>query len=431
MVVAKLQNIAEWEMTDEDIEVAIKLADKSGDGRIDYDEFIAFVFGADEPVQRPQHTGTNSVHPEPFASQIQAAPSQSMASALQLQSDDLQMPAEASEMPSAAIQVPSDAFQLPAEPSQMPSESWYEGNDVPSTRHAFQPQLPSAAAQHEDHADLSMRQQSMTDMWVASQTAALIEPADQQSASQTGTVYDNALYGVEVSGASQQEAEEADRDQWAAEAPQIHVHDQPGDDVRLRIQSDDAEPDQHHIPRTHDASKGISVRDASAVQHAVRQLWHAAGQPSDDGHQQAGVFDNMQHVDDLQGAAQPSQLPYAVRDYGEAEGLSCAGAHSTREQGVAGEPGGLQTAWHGDVLHVSLPSEAPSPPAGSSLSGSSPAASCDESEHPRQVQPTAKASKMSKSPSKPPRKLPPLSHKQLSQGVNRSRVRQQQVDRPQ
>ncbi len=259
----RMQNIAEWEMTDEDIEVAIKLADKSGDGRIDYDEFIAFVFGNDEPIQRSQHTGTNSVHPEPQAPQTQLAPSHTHAHGLQLSADGTQMPADTAQIPAnhpqvsgGAFQLPMDAVQMPEEPSQAPGDSWYDGDPAPSTRQAsqHQHQLPfSASAFQTDGANQSLHQHSMTDNWVASQAEAMTQPTGIQPASQAGCVYDNELYQAEASGRSQAEAAEQP---WPvghqhARQPQDAPFDQPSDDVRLRVQSDDAEPDPSRLPASH------------------------------------------------------------------------------------------------------------------------------------------------------------------------------------
>ncbi len=421
-----MQNIAEWEMTDEDIEVAIKLADKSGDGRIDYDEFIAFVFGNDEPIQRSQHTGANSVHPDPQAPQTQLAPSHTHAHGLQLSADGTQMPADTAQIPAnhpqvsgGAFQLPMDAVQMPEEPSQAPGDSWYDGDPAPSTRQApqHQHQLPfSASAFQTDGANQSLHQHSMTDNWVASQAEAMTQPTGIQPASQTGCVYDNDLYQAEASGRSQAEAAEQP---WPighqhARQPQDAPNDQPSDDVRLRVQSDDAEPDPSRLPASH-----VDSRQGDDVGAGPYQACRLATQDSQ--HQPSTSFQMQRQWQDVDRAAGPSESAFAVEFGGNAVPLSSSSASAKGEQTGVSEPGGLQAAWHGDALHLSLPPEAEVQTAENT---SQAVLSPFEYEHARKIDQAESPAVLTKLLSKP-RKLPPLSHMQLSQGVNRSKVGQQ------
>ena len=421
-----MQNIAEWEMTDEDIEVAIKLADKSGDGRIDYDEFIAFVFGNDEPIQRSQNTGTNSVHPEPQAPQIQLAPSHTHAQGLQVSADGTQMPADAAQMPAddpqvsgGAFQLPAYAVQMPAEPSQMPGHSWYDGDPVPSIRQAPQHHLPfsaSASASQTDGPSLSLHQHSRTDHWVASQAEATTQPTGIQPASQPGCVYNNELYQAEASGRSQAEAA---AQPWPighqhAQKLQDAPFDQPSEDVRLRVQSDDAEPDSSQLPASHiDSRQG---GDFGAGQHQVCRL-----ATQDSQHQTPTSAQMQSQWQDVDRAAGPSQMPFAVEFGWNAALLSSSRAAAEAEQTSVSEPGGLQAAWHVEALHLSLPPEAE---AQTVETTSQAVLSPFEHVHASKVDQAGSPAVLKKLLSKP-RKLPPLSHTQLSQGVNRSKVGQQ------
>ena len=421
-----MQNIAEWEMTDEDIEVAIKLADKSGDGRIDYDEFIAFVFGNDEPIQRSQHSGTNSVHPEPQAPQTQLAPSHTHAQGLQLSADGTQMPADTAQIPAnhpqvsgGAFQLPTDAVQMPAEPSQVPGDSWCDGDPAPSTRQApqHQHQLPfSASALQTEEPNLSLHQQSMTEHWVASQAEAMTQCSGVQPASQAGCVYDNDLYQADASGRSQAEAAEQP---WPmghqhARQPQDAPFDQPSDDVRLRVQSDDTEPGPSQLPALHVDSREDA--DFGAGQYQVCRL------ATQDSQHRTPTSAQMQSPwQDMDRVAGPSEIPFAVGFGGNAVPLSTSSASAEGEQTGISEPGGLQAAWHGDALHLSLPPEAEVQTAENT---SQAVLSQFEREHASKVDQAESPAVLTKLLSKP-RKLPPLSHTQLSQGVNRSTVGQQ------
>ncbi|KAA6429539.1 MAG: calmodulin (ISS), partial [Trebouxia sp. A1-2] len=332
-----IKNIAEWEMTDEDIEVAIKLADKSGDGRIDYDEFIAFVFGNDEPIQRSQHTGTNSVHPEPQAPQTQLAPSHTHAQGLQLSADGTQLPADHAQIPAnhpqvsgGAFQLPTDAVQMPAKPSQVPGDSWYDGDPAPSTRQApqYRHQLPfSASASQTDGPNLPLHQHSRTDHWVASQAEAMMQPTGVQPASQAGCVHENELYQAEASGRSQAEAGEQPwpiRHQHAGQ-PQDAPFDQPSDDVRLRVQSDDAEPGPSQLPASHVNSREDA--DFAAGQYPVCRL------ATQDGEHQTPTSAQMQSQwHDVDRAAGPFEIPFTVEFGGNAALLSSSSASAEGEQ---------------------------------------------------------------------------------------------------
>ena len=429
-----MQNIAEWEMTDEDIEVAIKLADKSGDGRIDYDEFIAFVFGNDEPIQRSQHTGTSSVHPEPQAPQTQLAHTyaqglQQSADGTQMLADTAQIPANHPQVSGGAFQLPAepsrvpgdmDAVQMPAEPSQVPGDSWYDGDPAPSTRQApqNQHQLPfSATAVQTDGPNLSLHQHSRTDHWVASQAEAMTHPAGTQPASQAGCVYDNDLYQAEASGRSQAEGAEQP---WPighqhARQPQDAPFDQPSEDVRLRVQSDDAEPDPSRLPALHVDSRQGDDQFGAGHYQACRLA------TQDSQHQTPTSAQMQSQWQDVDTAAGPSQMPFAVESGGDAALLSSSRASAEAQQTSVSEPGGLQAAWHGDALHLSLPPEAEAHTVGSI---SQAVLSPFEQEHASKLDQPASPAVLTKLLSKP-RKLPPLSHMQLSQGVNRSKVGQQ------
>ena len=424
-----VQNIAEWEMTDADIEVAIKLADKSGDGRIDYDEFIAFVFGEDEPVRRVQQTGTNSVLPEHNASQIQAGPSltpadmrQSAAQAWHLPADPLQLQRDAFQVPPDTFQVPAPAFHMPAVAFEPTSGEWHGSHqqpeaEVPSTRHASQPQL--AFSQHAEASDVSMRPQSMTDIWVASQTEAMAASAEQQSVLQPGMVYDNALYQAEASGTSQSAAGRGHREAaQQSDCPQA-VLDQTGDDMRLRVQSDDTEHDHSQQPGSQFCSQDNGYHGPPG-QARHQMSTHAGYEP--EGAEAAG---NSHHDSQL---AEDVRLLYVARDPQDVERLSSSNVDFAQAREDSSEPGGLQATWHDGALHLSLPLEelhtADTSPTGSNASAN------DESQHSRRQQHTGRPAALTKVPSKP-RKLPPLSHDQLSRGINRSLVSHQDSNRPQ
>lgn len=431
-----LQNIAEWEMTDQDIEVAIKLADKSGDGRIDYDEFIAFVFGEDEPVQRLQHTGTNSVHPEPQASEIQSATSHIPPQSLLLPADGIhapadapQLPADGLEMPAGSLQLQTDASQMPAEPYQKPSDSCSDGDPAPSTRTAPQHQSPfsSPALQQTDDPDLSVQQQSMTDRWVASQTEAVTQPAGEQAATLATFTHNNALYQADEQSNIQSGAA---GDHWHAEhqharqPPQLSS-DQPGDDVRLRIQSDDTEPNQSQLVASH--YSGGEDDDDRFVSSSVYSGGHGDHASQGSQHQVASSSQThppLQH--NMQRATETSDLPSTIDDDRE-EGRPSSSS-SEGQLGCVSEPGGLQAAWHGDAIHLSLPLGAEVQTRDDpSQSGLSPSASFAKHGHAQQAHSAGSPARFTRVLSKP-RKLPPLSRAQLSQGVNRSRVGQQQLD---
>lgn len=432
-----LQNIAEWEMTDQDIEVAIKLADKSGDGRIDYDEFIAFVFGEDEPVQRLQHTGTNSVHPEPQASEIQSATSHIPPQSLLLPADGIyapadapQLPADGPEMPAGSLQLQTDASQMPAEPDQKPSDSCSDGDPAPSTRIAPQHQLPffSPALQQADDPDLSVQQQSMTDRWVASQTEAVTQPAGEQAGTLATSIHSNALYQADEQSNVQSGAA---GDHWHAEhhwharqPPQVSS-DQPGnDDVRLRIQSDDTEPNQSQLFASHGSSEDDDDHYVSPSVYSGVHRGHASQGSQHQDASSSQTLPPFQH--NMQRATEVSDLPSTIDDDREEGRPSCSSSEG--QSGCVSEPGRLQAAWHGDSLHLSLPPEvAVQTTEHPSQSCPSPSGSFAKPGHAQQAHNAGPPARFTRVLSKP-RKLPPLSRAQLSQGVNRSRVGQQQLD---
>ena len=401
-----VQNIAEWEMTDDDIEVAIKLADKSGDGRIDYDEFIAFVFGDDEPVQRLQQTGTNSVVPEPGAAQLQAVPSQAAAAA---QADMLPL------YPAA-----TDAAERQAEAQTLSSNSWPGVEQPPAAYQQPEADLAICPADPVQAAVLSARQQSLTDAWVAAQAAeatqASSEPAE--TSSQAGAVYDNALYQDDAPPCAPQAGAARSVPPWeisshAASLDSQALAGQPGDDVRLDIQTDDAMSDTQ-LPS----------------QHQLQAHW---GQQADQGtllypisHLSAETQSGVGHdwLQPGQQVLETPQLPYATTG-SEApdEAQEVSSVRSEVQQGS--EPGQLQAGQHGDAVHLALPPEGyEHTPGFARASGTSSLALPSDAQQKWSRHPAAKPTKGSLT--KAPKKLPALSYVQLSKGVNRSQVNQQQ-----
>ena len=403
-----VQNIAEWEMTDDDIEVAIKLADKSGDGRIDYDEFIAFVFGNDEPGYQRQ-TSTKSVLPEQHPPQLQAAPAQPAA-------------AEANTLAPATL----DALQNPAETLTMSSDSWPKAQEELPASQALAPQLPCSGLDSMQAAVLAARQQSLTDAWLAAH-ASDMTPADPgEATTQAGTVYDNALY--------QEEAPIAPHAGAAHHVPLWELEDpvtssdvqmpaeQPGDDVRLDIPTDQAMLGDMQLP----------AEPQFEAQWSQQPAYTMASRDQDDLDAQKQIDEapsQTQWLHCLQEGLETLQLPPDERASAASDGsgstctvqmLPIAG----QEQGI--EPGGLQAVVHGDAVHFNMPLEM------QQLAEDFPEASTALRPDPQQLgqqQHATKPSSGTKSPLKAPRKLPALSYAQLSQGINRSQVKIQQLHR--
>lgn len=421
MPVCFVQNIAEWEMTDDDIEVAIKLADKSGDGRIDYDEFIAFVFGGDEPGYQRQ-TSTKPVlteqQPSQLPSQLPTAPAQAAAVAA-----DMPPPAE------------TDA-QHPAETLTMSSNSWPQAQEELPPNQLPAPQLPSSGLDSMQAAVLAARQQSLTDAWVAAHTADLtptdLTPADltpansAEAAPQAGTVYDNELYQEEAPSAPQAGAA-YHVPVWELENPTTSSDlqmpaEQPGDDVRLDIQTDLATSDHMQPPQ-------FEAQWAQQPAHSTALL----GEDDPCAHEQISnaTSCDTQWPYNVQGGSEPLQMPPAERASAALDAFGGGGTAQMRPIAQHGsEPGGLQAVVHGDAVHFNMPLEA------HELAGGFPESSQPDSTamHPAAQQASlqqhaTKLSSGTKTPLKAPRKLPALSYAQLSQGVNRSQAKNQQLDR--
>ena len=405
-----VQNIAEWEMTDDDIEVAIKLADKSGDGRIDYDEFIAFVFGEDEPAQRLQ-TNTNQVLPEQQPLEMQAAPFQAAA-------------AGADMLPSAATGAP----EKPAETLTVSSNSWPATQETPPADQLPEVQLPTSGLDSMQAAVLSARQQSLTDAWVAAQ-AADITPANPAEATlQAGIVYDNALYQDDAPSAPHAGAAHH-VPLWEVGVPTASSDlptpgQQPGDDVRLDIQTDQAMLDHMQPPAEAQFqsqwSQQAAHRAASFGEDDLGALEQASADASCD----------TQWPQCLQEDSDTLQPPPADRGPAASAGSGrSVTARAKPIEGQGSEPGGLQAFVHGDAVHLHMPLEAHDHAVGfpgASQPDATPLHPAPQSG----LQPHAtKPSVGTKTPLKAPRKLPALSYVQLSQGVNRSQVKQQHSHR--
>lgn len=160
-------------MTDDEIEIAIKLADKSGDGIIDYDEFIAFVFGDNGTAQRKQQTGANA---------SQAAVSTAHAELTEVKTSDWVDPS----MP-APVQQHDQVHQAPMQSS--PAAFAVSGVTDMQTdaAGAALPWLVVDAAPEASNAD--------TNDWVTAQTHGTAMPSELSGAP---VVYDNALYQTEA-----------------------------------------------------------------------------------------------------------------------------------------------------------------------------------------------------------------------------------------
>lgn len=403
-----VQNIAEWEMTDDDIEVAIKLADKSGDGRIDYDEFIAFVFGGDEPGYQ-QQPSIKSVSLEQQPPQLQAAPARAAAAA------------EANTLCPA----PVDVLQNPAEKLAM-SDSWPQAQEELPASQPVAPQLPFSGLDPMQAAVLAARQQSLTDAWLAAH-AADMAPADPAEATpQAGTVYDNALY--------QEEAPRAPHAGAAHHVPLWELEDpvtssdmqmpaeQPGDDVRLDIPTDQTMLGDMQLP----AEPQFEAQWSHQPAHRMASY----GQDYLGAQEQIGEAPSQtQWPHCLQEGLEAVQLPPDQRASAASDGSGNSCTVQTLpiadpEQGS--EPGGLQAVVHGDAVHFNMPLET------QQVAEDFPEASTALRPAPRQSgqqQHAAKPSAGIKAPMKAPRKLPALSYAQLSQGVNRSQAKNQQLHR--
>ena len=392
-------------MTDVDIEVAIKLADKSGDGRIDYDEFIAFVFGDDEPGYQ-QQTTIKSVLPEQQPLQLQAAPAQAAA-------------AEADMLPSATVDAPPNS----AERLTMSSNSWPKAQEELPASQATAPQPPSSGLDSMQAAVLAVRQQSLTDAWVAAH-AADMAPADPAEAmSQAGTTYDNALYQEEVPSAPHAGAAHH-VPLWELEDPVTSSDmqlpaEQPGDDVRLDIQTDQVILGDMQLPAEpqYEAqwSQQPAHRLASFGEDDLGAQEHIGNAPC-----------RTQWPHCLQQGSEALQLPADEKSPAASDGSRNSGTDP--EQGS--EPGGLQAVVHGDAVHFNMPLEA------HQLAGGIPEAAQPDvtalrpaHQQSGQQQHATKPSGSTKAPLKAPRKLPALSYAQLSQGVNRSQAQNQQLHR--
>lgn len=403
-----MQNIAEWEMTDDDIEVAIKLADKSGDGRIDYDEFIAFVFGDDEPVQRPQTS--DSAQPTELSLQLQAARPQAAAVA-------------GVEMLSSAA---TDAAEKAAEMLSMSSSSWPAAQETLPENQLPEAQLPTAGLDSVQAAALAARRQSLTDALVAAQEADMAPNVQKpaEASWQAGSVFDNALYQDDAPSAPHVGAQRH-VPLWELEDPtansDLQVAEQPEDDVRLDIHPDQATLDHMQQPA-----------EAHLQAHWSQQAAHrAASYAEDDLNAQQRFSADTQQASCLQEHLESLQLHPIERAPSVSDGPSTRGAAQVRAiTPQISEPGGLQAVRHGDAVHLHLPLEAhehavgsPSASQPDSTSSSSAAQQSGRQQH--VIQPSAGR----KTPTKAPRKLPALSYVQLSQGVNRSQAKTQQSDR--
>ena len=368
-----LQNIAEWEMTDDEIEVAIKLADESGDGQIDYDEFIAFVFGEAESVQRLQPTGAQPAPQQAHAGPIMAAAAQT----------------PASQQPTAeeALQMPTQELQAQSDAPDLAEGNWQEARQAPSDQLA-------------DPQD-AMQQPSMTDAWVASQSEGMLSDPDQQQAappqSQQGTVYDNALYQAEDlhTHVAQHSWQRSDQQDTADTG-------QPGDDVRLRIYSDDAEPGQalHSSRTSHEPQRN---EHEAHQQHQQQQPWQDS--------------DGLQDADSMQQGALQEQQGSQNQSLGEElPDMETLGISRTSQQHQARRQ---PAPWDAPEVLLAVP-----PDVAPDLQQPVAAPQADKATVLGQVLATSKGK-----PAKPilktssrPRHLPPLSYDQLSQGINRSRV---------
>lgn len=402
-------------MTDDDIEVAIKLADKSGDGRIDYDEFIAFVFGGDEPgyqrqtSTKPVLTEQPSQQPSQVPFQLPAAPAQAAAAGA-----DTPPPAE------------TDALQNPAETLTMSSNSWPLAQEELPPDQLPAPQLPPSGLDAMQAAVLAARQQSLTDAWVAAHAADLTPANPAEAAPQASTVYDNELYQEEAPSAPQAGAAHH-VPVWELEGPTTSSDlqmpaEQPGDDVRLDIQTDQAALDHMQPP----------LFEAQWAQQPAHSM-ASCGEDDLGAHEQVSgaTSSDTQWPQGMQGGSEALQLPPCERASAASDESGKGGTAQIRpisEQGT--EPGGLQAIVHGDAVHFNMPLEA------HQLAGGFPESSQPDSTavHPAAQQSSVqqhatKPSSGRKSSLKAPRKLPALSYAQLSQGVNRSQGATKQLHR--
>lgn len=194
-----VQSIGDWEMTDDEIEIAIKLADKSGDGIIDYDEFIAFVFGKNESAQQKPQVG--AVSSQPVASTSQAELTEVKTSNW----PDTHAP--------RPVQQHSNPEPDPTTSSASTVPPWLA--DTQTAAASVNPSWLTAPAVADAEAD----------HWDAAQSHDMAMPPEPSIMQQPDIVIDNALYQDQHSSRPQSAfAEHSGQPQWQQKLLQPHTH---------------------------------------------------------------------------------------------------------------------------------------------------------------------------------------------------------------
>ena len=410
-----VQSIGDWEMTDDEIEIAIKLADKSGDGIIDYDEFIAFVFGGNEPAQRKPQAG--------------AVPSQPVASTLQAELTEVRTSNWPDTHAPRPVQQHSDPDPTTSSASAVPP--WL--TDTQTAAESGNPPWltpPAAASASTDHRG-------------AAQSHDMAMPPEPNIMQQPDILIDNALYQDQHSSRPQSAfAEHSGQPQWQQQLLQPHTHAELPETAGMQYRGPEAagiatssSPDdaaslwqqEPHADQQWEADPCPSVRHA---RHAQDSPWQSAAeaetgsspvrdalsaQDAADTHVSAPWFSRQQLTEGEVSPQQQLQPEFA---------LSFQTADTAQEQAHA-QPQLQQSAT--EAMQQPLEA-APQLPVqaddGSQIQLQAVAP-------PTKLPPLPQGRKPGTLPKRPiapaptkPRQLPGLSSSQLSAGVNRSKKQQ-------
>lgn len=266
-----LQSIGDWEMTDDEIDIAIKLADKSGDGIIDYDEFIAFVFGDNDTAQ-----------PQPGADSAQPVASTSHAELTEVKTSDWVDPnAQQSAQPNSHV-----SHEPTASSSAHPLPPWLAGDDMAQVQKATASSAPPWLAANAGP-DTSNAE---TDDWVTAQAHDTAMPSNASTV-QPHSLYDNAVY----------QPKESDQPEPASaeHVLQQRQHQQQQTQWQQQLLQPDADTEQHNNP-SEAGFAAADVSDRSSAPDLLASTAHEERQAYLPGTQQAYSSDR-QHADEVEG----------------------------------------------------------------------------------------------------------------------------------
>ena len=398
-----LQSIGDWEMTDDEIEVAIKLADKSGDGNIDYNEFIAFVFGESEPARQKAEAGTG-----PVASTSQAGLTD-IKDAVGVDQSDLSF-----------VQQQHYTAQEYAAPDHIASSAsmqplWHDSSGLPGTSHNQTASAHSTAPWLAGQAANTMPG-AQTDDWAAARTQdTSTMDTSQYTAAQPHVLYENQLFQPEATSTmhaaapellDQQQQQQQQQETTQSSHQNDTQHDQQDSTKAPSLASDV----RHEQPVSQNMMQQDLATEPSRTSswHAEAQALHAHAQAAAVGgpeqQQQQMDCDLLdQHCIDIPDA----QAPLDHQESYEAETSHSADLRQQAANYSAETP-----------LQANVPHRLPQPHALA-------ATSLSAAPLPRGKRPAA----LPKHPAAPnqlrPRHLPALSSAQLSAGINRSKKPQE------